>query len=148
MNNFNLAAALRQHREGEGASLEEMAGKLNMSRSAYYRLESDIVKPTYVKAQEIMKLLNIEEPATGGAANLPAARKWYRSKKWRWIFPILISYIFFGILSETVAFRDVYSELELETHPPDNIMILFIAGFCAIYYYYWPPEWPFKKSGK
>lgn len=148
MDNFNLAAALRQHREGEGASLEEMAGKLNMSRSAYYRLESDIVKPTYDKAQELMKFLNVEKSGPGGAANLPAAPKWYRSKKWRWIIPILISYIFLGILSETVAFHDVYSELELKTNPPDNIMILFGAVFCVIYYYYWPPEWPFKKSGK
>jgi len=141
MDNFDLAAALRHFRVREALSLEEIACKLNVSRSAYYRLESGAVTPSYKKAQEIRKLLKMEESTA-------AKRKWYKSRKLRWVIPVLIAYLALSLLPQLVGFRDGYGEDNLNNFPSTIELIVLGVPFFGLYWYYYPPEWPFKKSRK
>jgi len=62
MDNFDLGAALRHYRKRELLTMREMADKLNMSKSAYERLENGIIDPTYKMMMDIRKKLDLEEP--------------------------------------------------------------------------------------
>lgn len=148
MDNFDLAAVLRQYREEHGFSQDEMGKLLNMSRSAYARLESGEVRPPYDKALEILKKLNIETPAQEVEVIYLAPERSFRQKIWRWLAPIVISVIYLNAISQTAGFIDGYGGAEAMKNRPPSVALIFLGAlFCALYWYYFPPEWPFKKKG-
>lgn len=49
---------------------------------------------------------------------------------------------------ERVGFREGYGEEGLKNNLPDKVMILIGEVFCAIFYIYCRPDWPFRSTEK
>lgn len=60
---FSVRKALKEARRKKGLSPKNMADKLNISLSFYYKIESGTRNPTLLKAKEIAEILgkSIEE---------------------------------------------------------------------------------------
>ncbi len=146
MEKFDLTAALKTYRTEHKLSIRQMASKLNMSKSAYDRLEKGWTKPTYDEVPRILSLLDLQIDSIRIEAVKPAPLKWYKSKKLRWIKPIIGSYFVLSFITELRGFRIGYGgEQAMAENPPTPVMIVLGAIYCVFYWYYYPPQWPFTK---
>ena len=145
MTNYDLPAALKNYRLEHKLSLSQMGKKLNMSKSAYNRLEKGIRKPYHDELVNIIQKLGLDVDP-GDIASIPKPEpRWYQSNKMRWLLPIAIANVFTGLLLEIRGFREAYSEEALEAGAPLKAMFIFGALICAFSWYFWTPEWPKRK---
>ncbi len=141
MENTNLAFDLHEHRERNGLTPKQVADKFNVPEQEYIRIESGIVRPNPDEEKRYRNLLAQEKLGP------PKERKWYHSKAWNWIIPILICSAGFYLLTLTQGSLDGAGISAGKTQP---IKGYFVMGgfFCLCYWYFRTPELPFKKGGR
>ncbi len=138
-NSEDLATFLRRYREDTGMSPQQMAEKLAVSEYDYRRMENGTLIPSpeddgkYRNALSLAKL----DP-------LPPT-KWYRSRKWHWVIPILISGLFIMFLADSEGYR-AGRTTNPNAGPPLKTFFIIGAVICGVYWFFWRPEWPFRKK--
>lgn len=148
MTNYDLPAALKNYRLEHKLSLSQMGKKLNMSKSAYNRLEKGIRKPYHDELVTIIQKLELDVDP-GDIASIPKPEpKWYQSNKMRWLLPIAIANVFAALLLEMRGFREAYSEEALKAGVPFTTLFIYGALICAFSWYFWTPEWPKRRPTK
>lgn len=145
MTNYDLPAALKKYRTEHGLSLSQMGKKLNMSKPAYYRLERGVRKPYHDELVTILEKLELNvDPADIPSIPKPDP-KWYHSQTIHWIIPVLIAVAGQSLLLELPSFRATFGEEAIAAGKHLRVMVIFGAVFCAIYWYFLPPEIPKRK---
>lgn len=148
MTEFDLGNILKEYRVQHSLSMKQMAVILDISTSSYERLENKKRDPTLKEVNRFDKKLDLKIAiATIKTAPEPP-RKWYQSKMWRWAIPVFVSYVIVSVMMEMRGFRAGYGEQEMNDNPPVAPMIITCIVFCVIYWYYYPPPWPFRKNPK
>ncbi len=137
----DLATLLRKYREDASLSKQQMAEKLAVSEGEYSRLEDGTLIPSPEEEKKYRNALSLEKHGP------PPPVKWYRSGMWHWVIPVIISAAFFWIMMDSEGFREGYDK-DPHAEPPVKGFLVMGSFFCAVYWYFWTPEWPFKKKKK
>ncbi|MEJ7694018.1 helix-turn-helix transcriptional regulator [Daejeonella sp.] len=145
MTNYDLPAALKKYRLDHNLSLSQMGKKLNMSKSAYYRLEKGIRKPYHDELVDIIQKLQLNVDPKDVPSIPKPDPKWYGSRKLLWVIPILIATFFQSLLFEMRGIREGFGEEAIAAGKHVPPMFVIGAVFCAIFWYFWRPEWPKRK---
>lgn len=145
MTNYDLPAALKNYRLQHKLSLSQMGKKLNTSKSSYNRLEKGIRKPYHDELVTIVRQLELNVDPRDIPSIPKPVPKWYQSRKMHWIIPILIATVVQTMFLELRGFRESFGEDAIEAGEHVKPMFKVGALFCAIYWYFWRPEWPKRK---
>lgn len=148
MEKFDLPEALLGYRKEHKLSIRKMADMLHMSKSAYARLEKGLTKPTYEQVPWILSVLGIEAGSVTIEAEPTPSVKWYRSKKWRWLLPIIYAYLLMDLVVTMKFANYVNGKQILHDNVPYLGLTIMGISFCLIYWYFFPPPLPFKLSRK
>ena len=134
-----LATLLRRYREDNGLTQQQMAEKLAVSEHDYRRLENGTLVPSHDQEKKYRKALMFDKNGP------PPPTKWYRSRKWHWLIPILISGLFIMFLTSSEGYRAGRTS-NPNAGPPVKTFLIIGGVICGIYWFFWRPEWPFKKK--
>ena len=134
----DLATQLQHYRVKNDLSPQHMASIFKANKYEYLRVEAGIIR---LSAKEEERWRDLFAQHKLGP---PAHLEWYRSKKWRWVIPILI-WVFLNYL--LFASTDVNTEVgrKFISDTPYSAMVILGVVFCVFYWWYYPPEWPLRN---
>lgn len=145
MTNYDLPAALKKYRQEHELSLSQMGRLLNMSKSAYNRLEKGLRQPYHSELVFIIEKLKLPVDPTAVPSLPNPAPKWNRPRKNHLFIPVAIAFVFLSMLVEMRGFREGFGEEEIAAG--NHLIPMFIFGvvFCTIYWFFLPPMLPKRK---
>lgn len=148
MTNYDLPAALKKYREEHKISLSKMGILLNMSKSAYYRLEKGLREPYHFELVILIEKLSLQVDPKDVASIPNTAPKWNRPRKSHLFIPVLTAFVILSMAVEMRGFREAYGEEQIAAGHHFLPLFIFGAVFCAIYWFYLPPIMPKRKPNR